>query len=172
MTWGERERHTQSFYADCFYIVSSQPNQRAAPVTNKTCLASPRSEFQISRSAAKTQLTAFFQIPKIFSASGHDVIHVPGRISYLSFLLWHLWLSHPPRTRVNTCTQLTHALTNPCTKRKVLSLTKPKGVKYKTKNDNIKKTLGKYNTNLRYMAYVIDFRDNLRTPYTTGIWSV
>ena len=40
---------------------------------------------------------------------------------------------------VNTCTQLTHALTNPCTKWKVLSLTKPKGKIYKTKNDNIKK---------------------------------
>ena len=29
------ERETQSFYADCFYIVSSQPNQRAAPVAHK-----------------------------------------------------------------------------------------------------------------------------------------
>ena len=29
------ERETQYFYADCFYIVSSQPNQRAAPVTQK-----------------------------------------------------------------------------------------------------------------------------------------
>ena len=28
------ERETQSFYADCFYIVSSQPNQRAAPVVH------------------------------------------------------------------------------------------------------------------------------------------
>ena len=34
----------------------------------------------------------------------HDVIHVPGLICYLGFLLWHLWFSHPPRTRVNTCT--------------------------------------------------------------------
>ena len=31
----ERERETQSFYADCFYIVSSRPNQRAAPVVHK-----------------------------------------------------------------------------------------------------------------------------------------
>ena len=29
------ERETQSFYADCFYIVSSQPNQRAAPIAHK-----------------------------------------------------------------------------------------------------------------------------------------
>ena len=31
----EREKETQSFYAECFYIVSSQPNQRAAPVAYK-----------------------------------------------------------------------------------------------------------------------------------------
>ena len=29
------ERETQSFHADCFYIVNSQPNQRAAPVAHK-----------------------------------------------------------------------------------------------------------------------------------------
>ena len=29
------ERETQSFYADCFYIFSSQHNQRAAPVVHK-----------------------------------------------------------------------------------------------------------------------------------------
>ena len=68
----------------------------------------------------------FFQIPQILSASRHDVIHVPGPIFHLGFLLWHLWLSHPSRTRGNTCAQCVH-LTNPWTKRKVLSLTKPKG---------------------------------------------
>ena len=46
------ERETQSFYADCFYIVSSQPNQRAAP----------RSESQLALSEAGTQLTDFSQI--------------------------------------------------------------------------------------------------------------
>ena len=54
----------------------------------------------------------------------------PRSISYLGFLLWHLWLSYLPHARVNTRTQLTHALTNPCTKRKVLSLTKLKGKIY------------------------------------------
>ena len=94
--------------------------------------------FRRPSSWLESQLTAFFQIPQILSASGHDVIHVPGHISYLGFLLWHLWLSHPPRAHVNTCAQCVH-LTNPCTKRKVLSLTKQKGKIYKTKNDNIKK---------------------------------
>ena len=57
-----------------------------------------------------------FQNPQPI-APGHDVIHVPGPISYLGFLLWHLWLSHPLHTRMNTCTQCVH-LTNPCTKPK------------------------------------------------------
>ena len=75
----------------------------------------------------------FFRIPKILNASGHDVIHVFGLIFYLAFLLRHLWLSHPPRARVNNCAQCVH-LTNPCTKRKVLSLTIPKGKILKTKS--------------------------------------
>ena len=49
--------------------------------------------------------------------SGHDVIHIPSPISYLGFLLWLLRLSHPPRVRVNTCTQCVH-LTKPCIKPK------------------------------------------------------
>ena len=38
-TWGERE--TQFFCADCFYIISSQPNQRAAPVALKVVWPRP-----------------------------------------------------------------------------------------------------------------------------------
>ena len=99
----------------------------------------PRRALKVnSRLEFKLQLLFFFQIPKILSTSRHDVIHVPGPISYLGFLLWHLWLSHPPRVWVSTCAQCVH-LTNPCTKRKVLSLTKQKDKKSKTKNDNIKK---------------------------------
>ena len=35
------ERETHTFYADCFYIVSSQPNQRAAPVAHKVVWPHP-----------------------------------------------------------------------------------------------------------------------------------
>ena len=35
------ERETQSFYAERFYIVSSQPNQRAAPVAHKVVWPHP-----------------------------------------------------------------------------------------------------------------------------------
>ena len=37
----ERERERESFYTDCFYIVSSQPNQRAAPVAHKVVWPRP-----------------------------------------------------------------------------------------------------------------------------------
>ena len=68
--------------------------------------------------------------PQRFQAWRHSRLRF---ISYLGFLWWHLWLSHPPRVRVNTCVQCVH-LTNPRTKRKVPSLTKPKGKIYKTKS--------------------------------------
>ena len=79
---------------------------------------------------------SFFQIPKSSALPGMTSFTSPV-IFYLGFLLWHLWLSYLPHACVNTCTQCVH-LTNPCTKRKVLSLTKPKGKIYKTKK-NIKK---------------------------------
>ena len=53
------------------------------------------------------------------------------------FIVTSLIVTSVPRSRMNTSTEGVH-LTNPCTKRKVLSLTKPKGKIYKTKNDNIK----------------------------------
>ena len=58
----DMRRETQSFYADCFYIVSSQPNQRAAPVAQKVVW--PRSALKVNLllPTAGTQLTAFSQI--------------------------------------------------------------------------------------------------------------
>ena len=61
-----------------------------------------------------------------------DVTHVPGHILYLGFLCdiseWHA-----RSARTLTPALMLH-LTNPCAKRKVLSLTKPKGKIYKTKS--------------------------------------
>ena len=59
---------------------------------------------------------------------GHDVIHIPGHILSLGFLFWHLWTTHPPCARLNTCAQVCTSLTH------VLSPTKPKGKIYKTKS--------------------------------------
>ena len=72
---------------------------------------------------------------------------LPGMMSFtspVSFPIWvfycDIWLSHPPRVCEHQ-----HS-TNPCTKRKVLRLTKPKGKIYKMKNDDIKKSLCNYIT--------------------------
>ena len=82
----ERERHN-FYYADCSYFAQSQP---------LVGLASPR---------VKSQLTSFSKSPKIsahrFWAWHHSY---PSPVSYLGFLVWHLWLSYHLRASVNTCT--------------------------------------------------------------------
>ena len=131
--WHE-ERETQSFYADCFYIISSQPNQRAGPIAHKFVWPHPALLSLLSCSEAGTQLTAFSQIPKSSAhASGvwhhsHPLVSIPTWDFYFDISEWYI-LS----VRVWTPALMLH-LTNPCTKRKVLGLTKPKGKIYKTKS--------------------------------------
>ena len=117
-----RERHN-FFLCWLFHLTPS----RAAPPPKTTGLASASSEnrlasskpkSQLSRSEFKSQLTVFFcQIPKTSALLGMTSFTSPVSFPICFFLLWHLWLSHSPRTRVNTCTQCMH-LTNPCTKPK------------------------------------------------------
>ena len=117
-----------------YFVRSLNLNSTNARASRRPQLVSPRrAPNRLPSSGVESQLPAFFQIPQILSASSHHVIHAPTLISYLGFWLWHFWLSHPPRAHMNTCAQCVH-LTNPCTKRKVLSLTKPKGKIYKTKS--------------------------------------
>ena len=124
-----RERHNFFNKRTAHFV---DPNWSCQSET-KNPLPSSRLESQLTRSEFKSELTVFYSNSKILSVFGHDVIHVLGHIYYLGFLLWHLWLSHPPRVRVNNSTQCVHQ-TNPCTKRKVFSLTKLKGKIYKTKS--------------------------------------
>ena len=118
-TRGERE--TQFFYADCSSIVSSQltdpTNARVHSAVHKLHWPRPGSKNQLASFKFKSQLTAFIQNHKESQsiASGHDVNHIPSPIFYLGYLLWHLWLSHPPCARVNTCVNV---CTYPCTKPK------------------------------------------------------
>ena len=121
------ERETQSFYADCFYIVSSQTNQRAAPLAQSR-LASPSSESQPSSSEAGTQLTAFAQISAHASGAWrhpNTLVRIPIWDFYVDISEWHILSA-----RAWTPALMLH-LTNPRAKRKVLSLTKPKGKMYK-----------------------------------------
>ena len=113
------------------------PQTTCAPNTRPR-RASKRQPSSSEAGLNSTQLT-FLKSPPTLPV--RDVTHVNGHIHYLGFLLWHLWMTRPLRTRVNTCThvctQLTYALS-----RKVLSLTKPKGKIYNTKS------LGHYITDI------------------------
>ena len=96
----ERERHTIFL---CWLFLhrqlSTQPTRgsRSAQIR----LALPSSESRLSCSEAGTQLTAFSQIPKILSPRFWCVMSLtsPGHNSYLRFLFWHLWMTHPLRAR-------------------------------------------------------------------------
>ena len=95
------ESETQYFNADCFYIVSSQPNQRAAPVAHKSsglaqlCMSTYSFEDRNSTHYIFSNFSPRFRCVTTPTSPGHH--------SYLGFLFWHLWLTHPLRSRVNTC---------------------------------------------------------------------
>ena len=131
LTWGER--HNLSMLTA---FTSSAVNP-----TNARC-PEPRSESRLTRSAAGTQLTPFSQIPKSSAhASGtwrhsHHLVLIPICDFYFDISEWHILSA-----RAWTPALMLH-LTNPCAKRKVLSLTKPKGKIYKTKS------LGNYITHI------------------------
>ena len=85
------ERDTHTIFL-CWLLLhrqlTTQPTCGARSAQSR--LASPNSESQLSRSDAGTQLTAFSQIPKSsVHTYRHDVIHLPGLISYLGILFWH-----------------------------------------------------------------------------------
>ena len=129
-----RERHNLSMLTAFTFA----PNHVRLPLQT-TGLVSASPESQPSSPEARTQLTAFSQIPKSSAhASGHDVPHIAWS-QFLSgiFILTSLNDTSSPRA-------WTPALTNQCAKRKVLSLTKPKGKIYKTK------PLGNYITHFKY----------------------
>ena len=129
----ERERDTIFL---CWLLLhrqlSNQPTRGARSAQSR--LASPSSESRLFRSEAGTQLTAFSQIPKASAyASGawrhsHPLVSIPIWDFYFDISEWHI-LS----VRAWTPALMFH-LTNPCTKRKVLILTRPKGKIYKTKS--------------------------------------
>ena len=126
-----KESDTQSFYAD--FSICPPPTTHGTPLQT-TGLISAIPESQQSSSDAKTQLTDFSQIPKILRARFRCMMSFtsPGLISISDFCFdiseWHIL-----PVRAWTTALMLH-LTNPCDKRKVFSLTKPKGKIYKTKS--------------------------------------
>ena len=127
-TWGERD--TIFLYWLLLHCqLSTQPTRGARSAQSR--LASPRSESQSSRSDAGTHLTAFSQIPApVSGAWRHSRPRVPISIwdFYFDISEWHILSA-----RAWTPALMLH-LTNPCSKRKVFILPKPKGKIYKTKS--------------------------------------
>ena len=133
-----RERHTIFL---CWLLLhcqlSIQPTRGARSTQSR--LASPSSERQPSSSKARTQLTALSQISAHASGAWrhpNTLVLIPIWDFYFDISEWHILSA-----RTWTPALMLH-LTNPCAKRKVLSLTKPKGKIYKTKS------LGNYITNV------------------------
>ena len=101
-----KESNAQSFNADFFICPHHHHHARHPPQT--TGLISVSSGSQLFSSDAKTQITDFFQIPKILRArfQCRTSFTSPGLNFYLGFLFWHLWMTHPTRARVNTCAHI------------------------------------------------------------------
>ena len=101
--WHEK-RETKSFYADCFYIVSSPPNQSMAPVAHKFIWPRPALNLEslVRRQELNPLTYSISQNPQL-TLPGMTSFTSPGPNSYLGFLFWHLWMTHPLRARVNTC---------------------------------------------------------------------
>ena len=121
---------------------SPHPTRGTPPQTSGLISASPKS--QPFSSDAKTQLPDFSQIPKILRARFQrmTLFTPPSFISYLGFYFDICeWRILPSRAWTPA---LKLQLANPYAKRKVLSLTKPKGKIYKTKSH------GHYITQVRW----------------------
>ena len=105
--------------------LSTQPTRSARSAQSR--LASPSWISTLSFGGRNSTLLFLKSQPTL---PVHDVTHIPWYNSYLGFLCWHL---HILSARAWTPALMLH-LTNPCAKRKVLCLTKPKGKIYKTKS--------------------------------------
>ena len=112
------KRETQSFYADCFYIVSSQPNQRAAPVAHK--FVWPRLALNLDSLVRRQELNSllFLKTPK---SSAHASGAWRHSHSLVLFSIWGFILTSVndasfPRAREHLSSCL--HLTNPCTEPK------------------------------------------------------
>ena len=147
-TWEERDTIFLCWLL-LYRQLSTQPTRGtpSAPIR----LASPSFESRLSRSKAGTQLLLFSNPPnpQRFRAWRHSPPTVP-------FPLWDFYFDISEWHILSACAwtpALMLYLTNPCTKRKVLILTKLKGKIYKTKS------LRHYSTTF-YKEYLTDKQEN------------
>ena len=150
-TWGERDTIFLCWLL-LYRQLSTQPTRGACSAQSR--LATPSSDSQLSSSEAGTQLTAFFRIPAHASGAWrhpNTLVSIPIWDFYFDVSEWHILSA-----RAWTPALMLH-LTYPCDKRKVLSLTKPKGKIYKTKS------LGSYITyglRLKTWTFTYPWRSN------------
>ena len=121
-----RERERESFYADCFYIVSSQPNQRAQ-------IRGPRPALNVDSSVRRQELNWLLFLKSQPTLLVRDVTHILGSQNSIWNFHFDIPVWHILSARAWTPALMLH-LTNSCAKRKVLILNKPKGKIYKTKS--------------------------------------
>ena len=95
------ERETPSFYADCFYIVSSQPNQRAAPVAHKVVWPRPALNLDSLVWRQKLNWLLFLKSPNPQpTLPVRDVTHIPwSQFLCGIFILTSLNDTSSPRAR-------------------------------------------------------------------------
>ena len=101
---GTKERDTQSFYADCFYIVSSQPNQHVAPVAHK--FVWPRQALKVNFLLPRQELNSLLFLKSQNPQSTlpvRNITDIPWSQFQSRILFWHLWMTHPLRMHMNTC---------------------------------------------------------------------
>ena len=145
-----RKREAQSFYDDFFIC----PKPRAAPA------ARPRQAPKFNLLLQRQKLDSdFFSNPQnpLRTLPVHDVIHIL-RSYFLSgvSIVTSLNDTSAPHAREHLRSYL--HLTNPCAKRKVLSLAKPKGKIYKTKS------LGHYITSLQVPFVILSNLSEISNP--------
>ena len=89
---GSGMKHFITFLSLSFFDIRRERhnffNKRVAYFVDSNWSRVGETKNRLPSSRLESQLTAFFSNLKILSpASGHDVIHVPGPISYQGFLL-------------------------------------------------------------------------------------
>ena len=101
-----KERDTYSFYA-VFFIF---------PTTTTITCGARSAQIRLASASPESRLFSFgpqdstnwppSKSPKSSARAlpVDDVIHIPkSQFSIWGFLFWHLWTTHPPHARVNTC---------------------------------------------------------------------
>ena len=123
------ERVAQSFYAD----FSICPPPRAAP--SRKLLVWSRRPPKVTLLPLRQELNSLLFLKSQSTLPVRVVTHIPWSqfLSGIFFFFFDISEWHILSVRAWTPALMLH-LTNPCAKRKVLSLTKPKGKIYKTKS--------------------------------------